>query len=156
MAKARKAGWQKQKHTLQQRRDAIQEIMNTYMAEDSVALCRKIADIRHEQAELEVQTQLLSEQLEAIGQVLSDRWIAEGMTSMNIDGVGTFSLYPKLYVSAADKDMYFAWLRENDMGALIQPGVPPKTTESLVRERLEEGLPCEGMGLNVTYKTTVR
>lgn len=156
MARLKKAGWQAQKHTLNQRRDAVQEIMNLYMNEDSVTLCRSMADIRHEQALLEVEQQEFSERLEAIGQVLADRWQAEGLSSMNVDGVGTFSLYPRLYVSAADKDLYFTWLRENGMEGLIQPAVASKTTESLVRERLEEGQPCDAMGLNITYKTTVK
>lgn len=156
MARAKKAGWQKQKHSLIQRRDAVQQIMDSFQAEESIALCRKLADLRAEQDQLEVEQQMLSEQVEAIGQLLADRWTAEGMTSLSVDGVGTFSLYPKLYVSAESKEAYFQWLRENGMEALIQPAVPAKTTEALVRERLEEGQSCEGMGLNITYKTTVR
>ena len=152
----KKAGWTAQKHTLQQRRDAIQTLTDQFSTQESVALCRKIMDIREEQARLEVEAQRLSEQLEAVGQVLADRWTAEGITSLNVDGVGTFSLVPKLYVSAQDKEVYFQWLRENGQEGLIQPSVAPKTTEALVRERLEEGQPCDEMGLNITYKTTVR
>jgi len=156
MARRKTAGWQKQKHTLQQRRDAIQTLMDQYSTGESVSLCRKIADIREEQAQLEVRMQQLSENLEALGQVLADRWHAEGITSLNVDGLGTFSLFPKLYVSTENKEVYQQWLRDNGMENLIQPSVPPKTTESLVRERLEEGQPCDAMGLSITYKTTVR
>lgn len=156
MARLKRAGWQGQKHTLTQRRDAVQDIMNLYMGEESVSLCRSMADIRQAKDVLEVEQQELSERLEAIGQVLADRWVAEGLSSMNVAGVGTFSLYPRLYVSAADKEVYFTWLRENGMEGLIQPAVASKTTESLVRERLEDGQPCDAMGLNITYKTTVK
>lgn len=152
----KKAGWQNQKHSLEQRRDAVQTMMDVYREQGDVALCRLMADFREEATRLEVRQQEISEHLEAIGQVLSDKWVAEGQSSLTVDGLGTFSIYPKLYVSAADKDTYLQWLRDNGMEALIQPAVPPKTTESLVRERLEDGLPCEGMGLNITYKSIVR
>lgn len=152
----KKAGWQNQKHNLEQRRDAVQTMMDAYREEGSVALCRRMTDFREELTRLEVRQQEISEHLEAIGQLLSDRWLAEGQTSLTVDGLGTFSIYPKLYVSTSDKEVYFQWLRDNGMEALIQPAVAPKTTESLVRERLEEGQPCESMGLNITYKSTVR
>jgi len=156
MARAKKSTWQNQKHSLEQRRDAVQSMIDVYNQEGSVALCRLLADFRDESSRLDVRQQEISEHIEAIGQLLADRWSAEGMTSLNVEGLGTFSIHPKLYVSAAQKDVYFQWLRDNGMEALIQPAVPPKTTESLVRERLEEGQPCEGMGLNITYKSVVR
>jgi hypothetical protein len=42
------------------------------------------------------------------------------------------------------------------MEVLIQPTVAPKTTESLVRERIEQGLPVDQMGLTVNYKSLVK
>ncbi len=75
---------------------------------------------------------------------------------MNVEGVGTFSVQPKLHVSAGDKELYHRWLRENGLETLIQPTVAPKTTEALVRERLEEGLPCDGIGLNIHFRRVVR
>lgn len=156
MARAKKAGWQTQKHNLEQRRDAVQTLMDVYREQGSVALCRLMVDFRDEATQLDVRQQEISEHLEAIGQLLADRWTAEGMNSLNVEGLGTFSVIPKLYVSTAEKETYFQWLRDNGMEALIQPAVPAKTTESLVRERLEEGQPCEGMGLNITYKSVVR
>jgi hypothetical protein len=156
MARVKKAGWQTQKHSLEQRRDAVQGMMDLYREEADIALCRLLADFRDQAKELEVRQQEISEHVEAIGQLLADRWSAQGQNSVNVEGLGTFSIYPKLYVATADKTAYFQWLRDNGMEALIQPSVPPKTTESLVRERLEEGQPCEGMGLSITYKSTVR
>lgn len=105
---------------------------------------------------LDLQKQRLSERIEAIGQVVADRWDAEGIASMNVEGLGTFSAQARLYVSASDKVVYHEWLKSNNLESLIQPTVAPKTTEALVRERLEEGLPCDGLGLNIHYKTIVR
>lgn len=156
MARAKKTGWQAQKHNFEQRRDAVQSMMEAYQDQGDVALCRLMADFRDQATALDVRQQEISEHIEAIGQLLADRWSAQGQSSLNIDGLGTFSIHPKLYVSTGDKEAYFQWLRDNGMEALIQPAVPPKTTESLVRERLEEGFPCDGMGLNITYKSTVR
>jgi len=78
------------------------------------------------------------------------------VNSMNVVGVGTFSLQRKLHVSTADKEVYHAWLRDNGLEELLQLNVPPKTTEALVRERLEDGKPHEHMGLTVFFKNVVR
>jgi hypothetical protein len=106
--------------------------------------------------QLDLAKQRLSERIEAVGQLVADRWDKEGITSMNVEGLGTFTAQTKLYVSAPDKETYHKWLRDNSLETLIQSSVAPKTTEALVRERLEEGLPCDGFGLSIHYKTLVR
>lgn len=156
MATKKGKDWKSQKHSLTQRRDAVSELKSTYQATDDVALLRKLQELKDEDQMLDMQKQQISEKVEAISEVVTDRWQAEGITSMNIAGVGTYSLHTKLYVGQADKEVYLQWLRDNGMEALIQPGVPPKTTESLVRERLEDGQPTDAMGLNVSFKLTVR
>jgi uncharacterized protein YprB with RNaseH-like and TPR domain len=75
---------------------------------------------------------------------------------LDVDGVGTFSINLRLFVSTKDKEAYHQWLKDNDMEVLIQPTVAPKTTESLVRERIEQGLPVDQMGLTVNYKSLVK
>lgn len=156
MAKKKTSSWKDQKHTLEQRRDAITSLSDTYRGLSSVDLCKKLVEIRSEQERLELEQQQLSEQVEAIGQLLADRWTEEGISSLEVADVGSFSLHNKLYVSAKDKPAYHQWLKDNGMDVLIQPQVAPKTTEALVRERLEQGLPCDEMGLNINYKLTVR
>lgn len=156
MATKKGKDWKSQKHTLPQRRDAVSELKATYQTHESVAMLRLLQTLKDEDQELDIQKQQISERIEAISEAITDRWQAEGISSMNIAGVGTFSLHTKLYVGQADKGLYLQWLRDNGMEALIQPGVPPKTTESLVRERLEDGQPTDGMGLNVSFKLTVR
>jgi hypothetical protein len=141
---------------MDQRRDAVGSLLDEYRSQDTIALLKELQALKLQDDELKVQAQRLSERLEAIGQVVSDRWLEEGIQSMDIDGVGSFSLHQRLYVSTGDKDVYKQWLRDHEMGALIQETVAPKTTEALVRERLEEGQPCDEMGLNIHYKTVVR
>lgn len=155
MAKRNKS-WKDQIHTIDQRRDAISELVDEYAAWDTVAVLRNMQDLRDQTDELDMRKQRLSERIEAIGQVIADRWATEGIESMNVEGMGTFSIYTKLHVSAPDKETYHTWLRANNLESLIQPQVAAKTTEALVRERLEEGLPCDGIGLTIHYKTTVR
>jgi hypothetical protein len=155
MAKRNKS-WKDQLHTLDQRRDAISELVVEYGVHDTPNLLRRMQTLREEIDLLDLQKQRLSERVEAIGQTVADRWETEGVTSMNVEGLGTFSVQTKLYVSAPDKALYHQWLRDNHLETLIQPTVAAKTTEALVRERLEEGLPCDGFGLSVHYKTIVR
>ena len=155
MAKRNKS-WKDQIHTLDQRRDAISELVQEYSPTETVTLLRTLQELREQTDNLDLQKQRLSERIEALGQVIADRWDKEGITSMNVEGLGTFSAQTKLYVSASDKELYHEWLRANNLETLIQPTVAPKTTEALVRERLEEGLPCDDIGLNIHYKTIVR
>jgi hypothetical protein len=152
---AKRSSWKDQKHNLEQRRDAVGAYTAEFASVDTNDLLRKIKELRDEDAKLEVLKQQISEKLEAISQVVCDRWELEGVSSMNIDG-DTYSVTTKLYVSASDKEKYFEWLKANGMENLIQQNVAPKTTESLVRERLEEGQPCEEMGLNIHFKTSIR
>lgn len=152
---AKRSSWKDKKHTLDQRRDAVGNYLGEFGSFEDSDLLRKITELRDEDARLDVLKQQISEKLEAISQLLCDRWEPEGISSMNVDGQ-TFSVFTKLYVSAADKERYLQWLRANGMESLIQEQVAPKTTESLVRERLEEGQPCDEMGLNITYKTSIR
>jgi hypothetical protein len=157
MAKKKQASWKDQRHSLEQRKDAVAELTAQYGNEADEDLCRMLTELKTEKERLENELQLVSERLEAIGQLLADRWEQSFQTSVTIDDV-TYSRQLRLYVSAADKERYHQWLKDNGMEVLIQPTVAPKTTEALVRERLEEGLPVdqEEMGLKVTYKNTVR
>jgi hypothetical protein len=156
MARKKASSWKDAKHTIDQRRDAIASYLAEFGNGDTVDLLKKIVELRDEDARLDVLKQQISEKLEAISQTICDRWQAQGISSMDVDGIGSFSINTKLYVSAADKEKYFQWLKDNGLESLIQPQVAPKTTESLVRERLEEGQPCDEMGLNIHYKTSIR
>ena len=155
MAKSDKT-WKAQIHSIEQRRDAIAELINEYQPKDTVTLLRSLQELKLQEEALKVQQQRLSERVEAVAQVVAERWQQEGIQSMDVEGIGAFSLQQRLYVSTGDKDTYKQWLRDNGMEGLIQETVAPKTTESLVRERLENGFPCDEMGLNIHYKTTVR
>jgi hypothetical protein len=155
MARKKTSSWKDQRHTLEQRRDAVADLERQYKGETNEDLCRLLDELKNEKERLENEVQLISERQEAIGQVLSDRWTETGASSMVVDGQ-TYSIQLRLYVSAKDKEAYHQWLKDNDMDVLIQQTVAPKTTESLVRERLENGLPCDEMGLNINYKSTVR
>lgn len=156
MAKTRNKTWKDAKHTLEQRRTAILELVAEYTPQDTIPLLKTIQHLREQQDELELRKQRISERLDAITQVVADRWEAEDIKSMDVEGVGSFSVQSKLHVTTADKEAYHAWLKENELAELIQQHVPPKTTEALVRERLEDGKPHEGMGLTVFFKTVIR
>lgn len=119
-------------------------------------MLRTLSELHEQDDELDMRKQRISERVDAIGQLVADRWEQEGIESMNVEGLGTFSAQTKLYVSAPDKETYHQWLRDNNLESLIHPTVAAKTTEALVRERLELGLPCDGFGLAIHYKTVVR
>jgi phosphate uptake regulator len=154
--KKRDKTWKNQMHTLDQRKDAVGALVDEFKPQPTVALLTELQALKLQDDQLKTEIQRLSERIEALVQVVADRWLEEGIQGMDVEGVGSFALQHRLYVSAGDKDQYKQWLRDNGMGGLIQETVAPKTTEALVRERLEDGLPCDEMGLNIHYKTVVR
>ena len=57
---------------------------------------------------------------------------------INIPGAGKLTVKPQVYgyVKVEDREKFFAWLRENENGALIKEAVHPKTLNSFCAERL--------------------
>jgi len=151
-----RAAWTSQLHTMEQRIDAVGHLMDTYRPKELRELCEALTRYREEKADLEAQVQRVSEVIEAVSQVLAEKFVALGKTSETYTDLGTFSLYHKLYVTTENKEALFTWVRNHQMDTLIQEYIPPRTVESLVRERYENGEPVEGMGVKATFKQTVR
>jgi hypothetical protein len=151
----KKPSWKDQRHTLEQRREAVDALVNRYQTESDEELCRMISELNNEKERLKNELQQVSERLEAVGQTLDTRWEPLGISSIEVDGV-TYSREMKIHASVANKEVYFAWLRENGMEVLIQETVAAKTTEALVKERLEDGHDVEHMGLSLFYKSVVK
>jgi len=64
------------------------------------------------------------------------RFAEDGMTSMNIDGVGRLGLTKDAYCTQVKgvQEEFFQWLRDNDFGDLIKDTVNPSSLKSLVKE----------------------
>lgn len=58
---------------------------------------------------------------------------------INIPGAGKLTVKPQVYgyVKVEDREKFFAWLRENENGALIKEGVHAKTLNSFCKEILD-------------------
>ena len=151
-----KRSWTHQKHSLEQRTAEVTELHNTYREAQTTELLDILQVLRDQKLELECQQQKVSERLEAVTDIVTQRWEQEGISSMKVNGQ-TFALKHKLYVSQANKEVWHSWLKENGHGDVIQPYVAPKTSEALVRELIETGqrVVFDEMGINVSFRTTL-
>jgi len=66
---------------------------------------------------------------------------SEGLSNMNIDGVGRVALRSDIYVSipAAARDVAYDWLRGTGHGGIIKQTVHAGTLRSTVKEMLRKG-----------------
>lgn len=65
----------------------------------------------------------------------------EGLTSFNTETGYRVSVARRFSASMVDKQQAFAWLRENDLGDIIQETVPSQTLSAQIRELIEsEGI----------------
>ena len=73
-------------------------------------------------------------------EVLPDRMDEEGITTMNIKGIGRLQLAPNIRCSvpAANKSKLQEWLRDNGQGSLVSPTVNSSTLKAFVKEMIKE------------------
>jgi hypothetical protein len=74
---------------------------------------------------------------DALEQFLKEAYEAEGLTSLNVDGLGTLSINPQPVGKVIDKDAFRQWCMANGYEEALS--LPHQTMSSIVRERLLEG-----------------
>ena len=73
--------------------------------------------------------------------IIPDKLDAEGMSSINIRGVGRLGVTLDVNVSvlAENRPAFYEWLNENGHGGLIKPYAQPSTVKAFIKEQLKEG-----------------
>ena len=79
----------------------------------------------------------------------------KGIENMKIEEIGRVGLTGDMYVSvkAGCHDQFFAWLKKNKLGDLIQSTINPSTLKSFVRTRMAANKKVPSDLLNVTPYT---
>lgn len=71
--------------------------------------------------------------------IIPKKMEAEGITTVNVAGVGRVTCTTQMSISTTDPEGLQKWLQENGFEALIKPTVNASSLKSLIKECLEEG-----------------
>lgn len=113
-----------------------------YKDMSAVALTRRMRALVDRMEEYDKGKKALQKEYDAIRKVwLPQAMDDEGLTNMNIDGVGRVAVRSDLYVSipAAARDVAYDWLRGTGHGGIIKETVHAGTLRSTVKEMLRKG-----------------
>lgn len=113
------------------------------------ALASLYAKVRAVVDEKEEEAKVLRTQLEAVAQLLIDVYEGEGISSLNVLGVGSIRTQPSLHTQIKDKKLFHDWCLEQ--GLQESMSLPWMTANSIVKERLLNGE--ETPGADVYFKT---
>lgn len=113
------------------------------MSNRLVSMVHDLSDAKKLKADLAERTKKVNEVI----RVLSEKDIPEYMDEneiekLSVEGVGTVFIQQKVYanVKVADRDRFFAWLREGGNEDLIKEAVNAKQLNSFAKEQLGLGV----------------
>jgi deoxyribodipyrimidine photolyase len=109
--------------------------MNTRIVE----LTKKFSEIKAEHEELENKLKEAATKWSEIETELLSAMIEEGVNSVDIDGLGRFSLRTRNYLSvnSANKERFFEYLKETGNDHLLKLDVNPRTLTAFLNDHLE-------------------
>ena len=81
----------------------------------------------------------LSEKWDEAEKLLIEAMVEEGVNSVDLDGIGKFSMVTKNYLSvnAANKPGFLDYLKSSGNGAIIKEDVNPRTLTAFLKDHLE-------------------
>lgn len=91
--------------------------------------------------------------------IIPQKMDEDGMTSINIKGVGRLGVALDAYVTvlAENREAFYGWLRESGNGGLIQPYAQPSTVKAFCKEqvKLGEELPEDLVSVEPFFRASV-
>lgn len=132
------------------------DVVKAEFADKPLAELTKAYDeVNGHKAEAEKEIKEMNVQLEALEQLLVSRLEDLGLTSVRVDGGGSFLLTDEPYASVADRAKCREWFEEKDQRELLAPH--PSTLKALIKSRLEAGedpdVVGREMGVKIFMKT---
>lgn len=118
-------------------------------------LLAQLQDAQEERKRLEQQDKALSKDIEELQKKLVPAFEADGMQSINLDGVGTFYLEAQTFPKVEDNPLMLKWFRNHKMASLIKETVNWQTLRGEVNSRLKDNLPLPD-GISTYNKTVVK
>lgn len=118
----------------------------------ATALARRYIEIRTQKDKLKGELESVQLELTAVEQLMAAQYEAEGVTSMNVEGLGTVRVTPEPKAKIVDRDAFREWCIENGYERAL--ALPWSTTNAVLKQRLLEGL-TEPSGLEARYQNGI-
>lgn len=118
----------------------------------ATALARRYIVVRTQKDKLKDELSSVQLELTAIEQLLALQYEAEGVSSMNVEGLGTVRVTPEPKAKVADPDAFRQWCIENGYERAL--ALPWSTTNAVLKQRLLEGL-NEPAGVEARYQNGI-
>jgi hypothetical protein len=91
--------------------------------------------------------------------IIPEKMDEDGMTSINIKGVGRLGVTLDAYVTVLveNRGQFYAWLEESGNGGLIKPYAQPATIKAFIKEQVKNGedIPEDLVSCEPFYRATV-
>lgn len=123
--------------TDQNRQYEVEQAKKLFVERSPAALVTQYAGIRKECDEMDERARELGIRREAIEQLLVEVYEGEGITNLNVKGVGALRTQYAPYTRVVDKEQLHAWCLEQGFGP--QMALPWMTLNSTVSEILLSG-----------------
>jgi hypothetical protein len=107
-----------------------------------VDLIRKMRELRIQKDNMEAELKGIGRELEYVSKnLIPERFNAEGIKKMDVEGVGRVSLRADIYASikSGQKTTAYQWLKDIGSEDLIQPAVAPSILKAFLKDRLKSG-----------------
>jgi hypothetical protein len=115
-------------------------------------LAREYAGLRAEKARAEDVVSDINLRLEAVAQLLTDQYEAEGTSMLRLEDGQSVSVQYEPYAQVVDKEAFRLWCLAQGLERSM--ALPWQTTNSLTKTRLLEGEP-EPDGITATARTKI-
>lgn len=132
--------------------DRVDKAKTQIQATSQVDLAHQLLEVRAEKAAAKEKLSDINVRLVALEQYLADAFEQVGVTSIKLDTGESISTQIKPWARVEDKRAFRAWCVENGYEESLT--LPWQTTNSLVSDRLVDGLP-EPDGITTFKQTTV-
>jgi hypothetical protein len=110
------------------------------MAQDITSLARQYAEAKKRHDDQKSALDAISLEWTEIENQLLEAMVEEGVKSVLIDGLGLFSMATTSYLSvnAANKPLFYPYLKDSGHGSLLKEEVNPRTLTAFLKEHLVE------------------
>lgn len=105
-------------------------------------LCREFGALRAVKADIELIDKEIGRRYDFMRlALLTERFDAEDVKNLKIDGVGRVNIQGDVYVSvlAKDREALYDWLRDEGKGDVVKETVAHPTLKAMMKARLEAG-----------------
>jgi len=120
---------------------------------DTGSYARLYEDARQRKAAAEALLKSIEDEIEALTQLLADRFDNEGLGSIKLENGTNISIWHEPYAQVEDRETFRLWCINNGLEKSL--ALPWQTTNSLTKERLLHGEP-EPDGVTCFSKVKIR